>query len=119
MDIDTTNTAEIITMREMRERIRSAQEPITVYLTPLNEGHELAYTERFQGTPAQIVERCRKIVFSLGELLPNGTWSVSVESTNADGSFCGNQSVRIDLDRVFDSDFNVIADISILGGIDL
>lgn len=100
----------------MREQIRTAPESITVYLTPMNEGHELNYMERFYGTPMQIVTRCRQIVDGLDNLLKNGTWSVQVESTHADGSFCGKQSVFIDLDRVIDTnDGTVLADLSILG----
>lgn len=109
-------TAQSLTVRD---QIRHSPEVITVYLNPLNEGHELNYMERFQGTPLQIVGRCRKIVDGLDNLLKNGTWSVQVESANIDGSFCGNQVVRIDLDRVTDGEGNVLADISVLGGLDL
>ena len=99
----------------LRDQIRTTTEQVFVYLTPLNEGQELNYMERFCGTPLQIVDRCHQIVNGLDNLLKNGTWSVQVESTHVDGSFCGQQSVRIDLDAVFDSEFNVIADISSLG----
>lgn len=99
----------------MRDQIQTSKASIAVYLTPLNEGQEVNYMERFFGTPLLIVTRCRQIVDGLDNLLKNGTWSVQVESANADGSFCGQQKVYIDLDQVCDSDFNVIADISSLG----
>lgn len=99
----------------MRRQIKDSTEPISVYLTPLNEGQDSNYMERFRGTPMQVVGRCHAIILGLHGVLKDGTWSVQVESANADGSFCGKQSVRIDLDKVFDSDFNVIADIGSLG----
>lgn len=104
---------------QLREHIKTDERESTVYLNPLNEGHELAYMEKFTGTPLQIVNRCRKICDVLDNNLKNGTWSVQVEAANLDGSFCGQQTVRIDLDRVTDSEGNVLADISVLGGLDL
>lgn len=77
---------------------------VEVILNIQNEGHEMPYAERFEGTPEKIVERSRNIVRRLSRLFPQGSWSVKIESV-LDWDY-----ITINDSGVWDSNWNSILD---------
>lgn len=51
-----------------------------VRIVPMNEGHEIDYCEKVEGTQETILNRTREILQGLETLLPQGTWMIKVES---------------------------------------
>lgn len=44
------------------------------YLEPFNEGHEIPYAERLEGTPFDALVRAREMVEGLSKVLPRGSY---------------------------------------------
>jgi hypothetical protein len=73
-----------------------------VRLTPMNEGHEIAYCESFEGIEAEIFARTKEILDGLTKLFPTGTWIVKIESNDV------REAIYIDHTNIYAEDFEVI-----------
>ncbi|HRH40076.1 MAG TPA: hypothetical protein PKY82_00425 [Pyrinomonadaceae bacterium] len=57
-----------------------------VRIIPINEGQEISYCEKFEGTQETILNRTREMLSGLETLLPQGTWMIKVESIDVSNS---------------------------------
>ena len=85
-----------------------AHKPLTVqfsgkvYLSPTNEGHEMPYSERVNGTQSEILKRAVQMLDGLKTLLPCGDWKIKIESSNAA------ECLYVCESFIYDSEFNVL-----------
>lgn len=73
-----------------------------VRIIPMNEGHEVAYCEKFEGTQSLILKRCRELLRGLESLLKQGSWMVKVESLDV------SEYIYVSHDSIFDENFEPI-----------
>jgi hypothetical protein len=79
---------------------------ISVLIQPCNENQEMNYIARFKGTAETIIVHSLNIIKGLKLTLPDGTFSVKVESPNLE------DCIFIDENHVYDQNFEIIADIN-------
>jgi hypothetical protein len=84
--------------------IKTKTKPIegSVRLIPMNEGHEMGYSERYNGTEEKIFARTDNILKVLNELFPDGTWMVKIESNDV------SEAIYLDETNIYDDEFNII-----------
>lgn len=83
---------------------KSPQTNGSVRLIPMNEGHEIAYAERFNGTGEKIFARTNEILSGLSNLLPKGSWMIKIESDDV------REAIYLDETNVYDDDFKIIGE---------
>lgn len=72
------------------------------YLNPQNEGHDMAYVERFQGTLAELTARCTEIQTGLQKLLPDASITINIETYTGDVRFNNGKFFK-DGDEILDN----------------
>lgn len=73
-----------------------------VRIIPLNEGHEIDYGEKFEGTYCAILNRSRELLKGLEELLTEGTWMVKIESLDA------SEFIYVTKENILDENFEAL-----------
>jgi len=82
--------------------------PITAFITPMNEGQLLGYVETVKGAPGEIAFRAKVIIQGLKRLLPSGAFAVQIEA-NDHIIFMNDEG------NLFNDEYESLPDIHILG----
>lgn len=94
-------------MKNQLQKLQPKTQPtILVWLHPCNENQELNYSETFKGTPDEVVRHSLEIVKGLQNTLRYGTFSVKISGQNL------TDCIYIDLDNIYDDDFEVIGSVN-------
>jgi hypothetical protein len=87
-----------------RKLVKLPKSTIEVFLRPCNEKQDLNFVGIFNGTPEQIIARSIQIIDGLTSVLQSNDFSVKIESLNL------SQTVYLDKQNLFDSEFNIIGE---------
>jgi hypothetical protein len=79
---------------------------IHAVIQPCNENQELNYSETYKGDAQAVIAYSIKMIRGLKLILSKGTFSVKIESVNLD------DCIYVDEQHIYNTDFEVIADIN-------